>query len=82
MATQAGSTLWLALTGGHHRITAAISKAYVVGGQSSVVLSKASQRSEKNCMSAKLLSVSLGVGIGRLHTVIVARNATFFCVSQ
>jgi len=26
-------------------------------------------------MSAKLLRVSLGVGIGQLHTAIVARNA-------
>jgi hypothetical protein len=32
-------------------------------------------RSEKNCMSAKLLRVSLGVGNGRLHKAIVARNA-------
>jgi hypothetical protein len=30
--------------------------------------------SEKNCTSAKLLGVSLGVGIGQLHTAIVARN--------
>jgi hypothetical protein len=29
-------------------------------------------------MSANLLGVSLGVGIGRLHTAIVARNA--FCI--
>jgi hypothetical protein len=28
-------------------------------------------------MSAYLLGVSLGVGIGRLHTVIVARNAAY-----
>jgi hypothetical protein len=34
----------------------------------------ASQRSEKDCMSAKLLRASLGMGIGRLHTAIVARN--------
>jgi len=27
-------------------------------------------------MSTKLLRVSLGVGIGQLHTAIVARNAT------
>jgi hypothetical protein len=32
-------------------------------------------------MSAKLLGVSLGVGIGRLHAAIVARNAAF-CLSQ
>jgi hypothetical protein len=29
-------------------------------------------------MSAKLLRVSLGVVIGRLHTAIVARNAACF----
>ena len=40
MATQTGSALWLALVGGRHRVTAVISKAKVVGGQSSVVLSK------------------------------------------
>jgi len=40
MATQTGSALLLALAGGHHRVTALISKAGVVGGQSSVVLSK------------------------------------------
>jgi hypothetical protein len=62
MATHAGSALWLALAGGDHRVTAVISRKKVVGGQSS------SQRSEKNCMSAKLLRVSLGVGIRRLHT--------------
>ena len=39
MVTQTGSALWLALAGGHHRVTAVISKAKVVGGQSSVVLS-------------------------------------------
>jgi hypothetical protein len=39
-ATQTGSALWLALAGGQHRVTAVISKATVVGGQSSVVLSK------------------------------------------
>ena len=84
MATQTGSALWLALAGGHHRATAVISKAKAVGGHSSVVLGKhitASQRSEKNCMSAKLLGVSLGVGIGRLHAAIVARNAAC-CLSQ
>jgi hypothetical protein len=32
-------------------------------------------------MSAKLLRVSLGVGIGRLHTAIVARNRCLFFVS-
>jgi hypothetical protein len=32
--------------------------------------------SEKNCISVKLLRVSLGVGIGRLHAAIVARNAS------
>jgi hypothetical protein len=40
MTTQAGSALWLALAEGHHRVTAVISKAKVVGGKSSVVLSK------------------------------------------
>ena len=38
--TQTGSALWLALAGGHHRVTAVISKAKLVGGKSSVVLSK------------------------------------------
>jgi hypothetical protein len=37
---QAGSALWLALAGDHRRVTEVISKAEVVGGQSSVVLSK------------------------------------------
>ena len=41
MVTQAGSALWLALAGCHlRRVTAVISKAKVVGGQSTVVLSK------------------------------------------
>ena len=38
MVTKTGSALRLALAGGHHRVTAVISKAKVVGGQSSVVL--------------------------------------------
>jgi len=33
-------------------------------------------------MSAKLLRVSLGVGIGRLHAAIDARNAACFCLSS
>jgi hypothetical protein len=39
MATQTASALWLALAGGHHRVTAVVSKAKVIVGQSSVVLS-------------------------------------------
>jgi hypothetical protein len=74
-ATQVGSAFWLALAGGHHRVTAVISKAKVVGGQSSVVFSKHHRGARKNSMSAKLLRVWLGVGIGRLHTAIAARNA-------
>jgi hypothetical protein len=40
MVTQTGSALWLALAGGHHRVTAVISEAREVGGQFSAVLSK------------------------------------------
>jgi hypothetical protein len=79
MATQTGPALRLALAGVQRRVTALIPKAKEVGGLSSVVLCnhhrEASQRSEKNCMSAKFLCVSLGLGIGRMHTAIVARNA-------
>jgi len=39
MVNQTGSALWLALAGGHHRVTAVISKLKIVGGQSPVVLS-------------------------------------------
>jgi hypothetical protein len=47
MATKAGSALWLALAGGHHRETAVISKAEVSGGQSSLVLSKDQREAER-----------------------------------
>jgi hypothetical protein len=38
------------------------------------VLSKSIAEKREKSMSANYLRVSLGVGIGRLHTAIVARN--------
>ena len=75
MVTQTGSALWLALAGGHHRVKAVIFKAKVVGGQSSVEFSVLIIEEREKSMSAKLLGVWLGVGIGRLRTAIAARNA-------
>jgi hypothetical protein len=64
------------LAGGHHRVTAVISKAEVAGGQSPVVLSKHHRQATK-CMSAAPFRVSLGVGIGRLYTMIDASIGVF-----
>jgi hypothetical protein len=47
MAIQAGFALWLALAGGHHRVTAVVSKAYVFGDQPLVVLSKHNREARK-----------------------------------
>ena len=68
MTTQTGSTLWLPLVGGHRRVAVFMSKAEVVGNLSSVVLRK-NNGELRNCITAALLRVSLGVDIGQLYLV-------------
>jgi hypothetical protein len=56
LITQISSALWLALAGGHYRVTGKNSKAEVVGGQSSIVLRKRHREARKKLHERRVSS--------------------------